>query len=232
MTADPDGPDQGRRDVVISNRPAGPDGRSPSISARSGTSSSTTSQGRSVLASQLTNRPAAEARAPGGSAPVAAAAASAYAASTEAWSVALTHTSRSTAPDRHRVAATEAASWVLPLAPSQLLGPSATCEPGTSSTDEPGTSALNTVCARSARPANPGARGGSSPIRARRGGGVCRWLLPPACLAAGFECATTAASHVVAGNAPCRRSATCHRCTASPEAPHALLARPRPVMKG
>src|SRR5580692_4443471 len=76
---------------------------------------------------------------PVGSIPVAAADASANAASTYARLVAVIQISMSMALDRHSDSAIITAIWVLPHVPGQSDGPSADAELGTSTTTEPGT---------------------------------------------------------------------------------------------
>ena len=56
--------------AVISTFPVGPDGQRPCTTSRSGRSSKTTSQRRSVRRSQRSNRVAMDAAEPGGLAPV------------------------------------------------------------------------------------------------------------------------------------------------------------------
>ena len=118
--------------LVISTRPVGPSGQSPSRSADSGRSSRTTSQGWLVSASQLMKRAATDSAVPVGSMPVAATDACTYADSTDARLVAEIQISASMAADRHSDSAMITAIWVLPQAPSQFDGPSAKAEPGTS----------------------------------------------------------------------------------------------------
>src|SRR5690242_10784246 len=131
--------------VVISTRPAGPDGHRPSRSAASRRSSSTTSHGRLVLPSQSTNRAATVSASPVSPAPIAADACP-KPDSTDARLVATTQVSTSTPGERHSDSAKYRASWVLPLDARQsnavagaCSGTSATAAPGTSADSRPGT---------------------------------------------------------------------------------------------
>ena len=86
--------------VVISTRPAGPDGHRPARSAASRRSSSTTSHGRLVLLSQSAYRAATDSASPASPAPIAAAACT-KPDSTDARLVATTQVSTSTPGERH-----------------------------------------------------------------------------------------------------------------------------------
>src|SRR5215831_2763040 len=170
--------------VVMRTRPAGPSGLSPSRSAGLDKSSSTTTHGWLVSASQVRKRPATVSASPAGSAAVALTAASTKADRTDARLVAAAQISRSTLPECHSHSAEDAASCVLPHASSQAPDRPGVGRPGASTTVAPGTSADSRAAAVSGLALKPSASAGTAPARTRSPVGTClppsRYALPAA----------------------------------------------------